>query len=67
MTVDELLVRAGLEMSKHPEARWGQALANALFHLDSKLYNKIVGTEYDPFYDNNRVDKFLERVKELLE
>ncbi len=38
--------------------RDGQALMNALFTLDRELYDKIQGSDSDPFYDDAKLDKF---------
>ena len=53
---------AARETKAHPGLRRGQALFNALYTLDPKLANKTRGIELDPFYDDKKVPKFLERV-----
>jgi hypothetical protein len=37
----------------------------ALEDLDKDLYNKITGTEYDPFYMDIRIPRFEEKLNEL--
>jgi hypothetical protein len=38
--------------------REGQMAMNALFNVRRDLYDKVSGTENDPFYDNNRLTDF---------
>ena len=50
---------ANLGMSKG--LRKGQAYMNALAQIDLNLYRAISGTDDDPFYDDDKVSKFLIR------
>lgn len=50
---------------ENPEIRYGQALYNALFDINKELARKIVGTDCDPFYLNNKIPKFFQRILEL--
>lgn len=43
--------------------RKGQALMNALFIIDRDLYNKITGTDADPFYVDEKINKFWEEIE----
>ena len=43
--------------------RKGQALFNAIFYIDQDLGNKIRGSEIDPFYQDERIDKCLDFLK----
>ena len=45
--------------------REGQAYMNALFELDRRAYEDITATEFDPFYDDNKLTAFFERLKTL--
>ena len=47
------------------EIRLGQATFNAAFEFFPHAVNKLRGTEYDCFYDDNRIDKFLEKLREF--
>lgn len=38
--------------------RRGQAMMNALAKVRPDLYDKISGTEADPFYNDNRITNF---------
>lgn len=51
-----------------PDIRYGQALYNALKDIgEIGLARRIVGTDADPFYLNNRIPKFFQRISELTE
>lgn len=43
--------------------RRGQALMNALFTVDKNLYVKIIETEFDPFYDDKKIESFFNYLK----
>jgi len=45
--------------------RKGQAFMIALSRIRYDLYEKITGTEYDCFYDDNKVMKFLRYINQL--
>lgn len=57
--IQKLVYSATQMVKQHLEYRFGQALYNS---LDRNLKQRIVGTEYDPFYSDAKVKKFLERV-----
>ncbi len=42
--------------------RKGQAYINTLHDVDKELYVKLAGTEYDCYYDDNKISKFLEYI-----
>ena len=48
---------------KHPKQRKGQKLYNTLHEIDPTLARKIVGTQFDPFYDTN-LDNFYKFLEE---
>jgi hypothetical protein len=45
-----------------PQMRRGQALMNALYWLDAEIYNMVHGTEADCFYDDRKIQTFLETI-----
>ena len=46
--------------------RIGQKAFNDLYESNPKIADAIRGTEYDPFYDDSRIDKFKAKVAELM-
>lgn len=44
--------------------REGQAAFNALFLVRPDIANKIRGTEYDPYYEDERLDSFYIKLRE---
>ena len=44
------------------EQRYGQAVANTAFYFFPEFTRQLDGSIYDPFYDDNRVPAFLERL-----
>ena len=61
MNANDKWLKLTHETSKNlaKKQRTGQAYINALYSVDSVLYNKISGTIYDCFYDDNLVQSFL--------
>lgn len=51
--------------SCHPNQRYGQAFMNVLFDKNQRIYNIILGTEYDPFYDEKKVEAAKEKVRHM--
>lgn len=45
--------------------RLGQAIFNAAYEYFPIAVNKLRGTEYDCFYDDDRIGKFLEKLREF--
>jgi hypothetical protein len=45
------------------ELRRGQQMYNALYHINPKVAESVGGTELDPFYHDDRIDKFLATIK----
>lgn len=43
---------------KYPHLREGQALMNALFECNGKLYKQIIGTDADCFYVDAKIQQF---------
>ncbi len=49
------------------EWRYGQAIFNYAIISHKKEVNELRATEYDCFYDDNKVEIFLEKLNEKLE
>lgn len=45
--------------SAHPEFRIGQSWMNALHKHYPATYNLVTGTDKDPFYDDEKIESFL--------
>lgn len=61
----EVLIRdARIEMKKFPNLRFGQAIANVGSSYYPKSLN-LFGTEFDCFYNDDRVELFLDKIEEL--
>jgi len=55
------------ELKKHGHIiRKGQIAFNTLDKLFPDLAKKIVGTKYDPFYDDSKLNSFFKYIFELL-
>lgn len=65
--LDEVKIKrtASSQIRIHNQTRVGQAVFNAAYDLFPKAVDKIRSTEYDCFYDDERIPKFLERLREL--
>ena len=63
--INELKVKVLIEAPLlFPSWRKGQAYFNYLYQLHPDVANEIRGTEYDPFYLNSRIEKFLNKISE---
>jgi hypothetical protein len=58
----EVSVLSKFLRNKHPELREGQSLMNALGEINFSLYKEITGTENDPFYQDERIPAFFEKI-----
>jgi len=47
------------------ELRPGQIAFNELYTTEPSIANLIRGSEFDPFYDDEKLDAFYEKVAEL--
>ncbi len=47
------------------EIRYGQAVYNAAYKLFPISTKKLTGREYDCFYDSDKIDIFLEKLREF--
>jgi hypothetical protein len=64
MTFDEWLSGAvKYAINNNKTQRRGQAYYNYLASVRMDLTNNIVGTKLDPFYDDRRLNEFIEYVK----
>ena len=64
MTFEEWLSEASkYAVSNNKEQRRGQAYFNHLDKHRKDITFNIIGTKLDPFYDNSRLNDFLEYVK----
>ena len=52
--------------NKPEEWRLGQAYFNYAYELYPKEADELRGTEYDCFYDNNKISIFLKKLNEKL-
>lgn len=62
----EILDLAGQSLTVNSPIRYGQAVFNAAYQLYPWPTDQLRATEYDPFYDDDRVDKFIDRLEVLL-
>lgn len=63
MTFEEWLQEAVKYNLSNKDQRRGQAYYNSLQSIRMDLTSDIVGTKLDPFYDNARLNEFLDYVK----
>lgn len=40
--------------------RSGQAYMNALFKINKVMYDRVTGTDVDPFYDDSKLEAFFD-------
>lgn len=53
------------EINNNPTyLRTGQYAFNQLHNMDAKLAGEITGTEFDPYYDDDKIIIFLDKVLE---
>lgn len=60
MEFGEYLVGAEQYRRENKEQRRGQAYMNYLHQVRKDLYRSIAGTELNPFYDDNRMNSFMD-------
>lgn len=60
-SLQEFLQAVHARMHKHPSERYGQACFNTLYFdaFDPEFAESIRGGQFDPFYDDDRVDQML--------
>lgn len=59
---EKVLRLAGVKQQLNPGWRWGQTVFNTCYELYPSLADKIRSTKYDPFYDDGKVESFLEQL-----
>lgn len=64
MKYNDLILKL-LEMPQHKELRRGQHLMNELQRINPDYYSIITATEHDPFYKDDRIPEFFEKLKKL--
>lgn len=63
---DNFMKKVDVFYNEHQtKLRYGQTIMNILFTVAPNQYHKLVGTEYDCFYNDNNVEKTLQKLKEL--
>ena len=63
--INELKVKVLIEAPLlYPKLRKGQAYFNYLYQLHPDVADEIRGTEFDPFYNDSRIEKFLNKISE---
>lgn len=63
--INELKVKVLIEAPLlYPKWRKGQAYFNYLYQLHPDVAYEIRETEYDPFYNDSRIEKFLNKISE---
>lgn len=62
LAVIEIKKRAAQMIKANTEIRYGQAIFNAAFEMFPLATNKLRSTEYDCFYHDDRVTKFLTKL-----
>lgn len=60
MTSLSLFVKTNDIKRCHRQLRNGQSMMQALYELDKELYEKVTGTDIDPFYVDANIPKLLE-------
>ena len=45
----------------HPELRKGQAIIKVSYDIDKKKLDRVLSSEYDCFYDDSKIDMFLDK------
>lgn len=50
--------RVSVQLKEHLDWRIGQTYFNVLYEFDHELADRIRTTEFDPFFDDNKLDAF---------
>lgn len=62
LSIIQIKVNAAKMIKVNTEIRYGQAIFNAAYELYPNATNELRNTEYDCYYDNDRVEKFLTKL-----
>lgn len=60
---DKVLSYACQVQKENPRWRWGQTIFNVAYDLFPDVANKLRGTQYDCFWDDSKVDDFLDHLE----
>jgi hypothetical protein len=58
--INYLISKSKKDMNLNNELRFGQCLMNNLQIMNKNIYEEIINTEFDCFYDDKLIYKFLE-------
>ena len=56
----QLIQDSAVHVSEHPYIRLGQAMVNILFARNRAMYEDVVTSRVDPFYNDKKIAEFLE-------
>lgn len=62
--ITELQAKAKASFPGYPMLREGQKLMLALHDVNPNLYGEVTGKPYDPFYVDDRIEEFLNQIKQ---
>ena len=62
LAIIEIKKEAAKLIKVNTEIRYGQAIFNAAFTMFPRATNKLRSTEYDCYYDDNKVTVFLNQL-----
>lgn len=62
----EIMDLAGQSLTANSPIREGQAVFNAAYQLYPYHADMLRGTIYDPFYDDDRIEKFLNMLVSII-
>ena len=62
----DILDRVTIHISENPFIRYGQSVSIISYTINSDVYDELVGTKYDCFYVDEKVDIYLEKFYGLL-
>lgn len=62
LAVIEIKKRAAQMIKVNTEIRYGQAIFNAAYEMFPNTVNKLCNTNYNCYYDDNKVTEFLNQL-----
>lgn len=62
--LDEVLNLAAKMIVKYPQFRIGQSFFNSLYELHPQIADEVRATEYDPFYNDDKIHKCIAFISE---
>lgn len=63
----EIMDLAGQSLTANSPIREGQAVFNAAYQLYPDHADMLRGTIYDPFYDDDRIDRFISMLTSMVD